>query len=261
MNNNAFELEKQLVILSTPTINQLLSLGKEGVDALTLYVFYYHTAKWQETNQPKATPNYCMKGLGWGEKRFLNADKILRDLKLIEKSPQKDKKGKITGWYVKLNYIWTTNKTNEFNPEPLKTTPVEKPGSGRQGTNALSVSTLNALSVNNNNITNSAEIEDNSVKGKEINLLIDKFKKVNPASYRLFANTNQRKALERLVAKYGIEKISQIIDFLPATNQKKFAPIITTPIELENKLGKLIAFIKQEQNKNNKGKTIYNTLQ
>ena len=150
MNNNEFELEKQLVILSTPTINKLLSLGKEGVDALTLYVFYYHTAKWQDTNQPKATPAYCMKGLQWGDKRFKKADKILRDLQLVEKVLQKDKKGKIIGWYVRLNYIWTTNKVKELNPEGVKTTRVENPPGGQQGINALSVNNINALSVNTN---------------------------------------------------------------------------------------------------------------
>jgi len=150
MNNNEFELEKQLVILSTPTINKLLSLGKEGVDALTLYVFYYHTAKWQDTNQPKATPTYCMKGLRWGDERFKKADRILRDLQLVEKVPQKDKKGRITGWYVRLNYIWTTNKVNELNPEGVKTTRVENPPGGQSGTNALSVNNINALSVNTN---------------------------------------------------------------------------------------------------------------
>jgi len=111
---------------------------------------------------------------------------------------------------------------------------------------------VNNNKINNNKINNiatSTEVADNSVNGKEINFLIDKFKEVNPAHYKLFANKTQRKALERLVDKYGIEKISQIIDFLPISNQKQFAPIITTPVELENKLGKLIAFVKQEQNK------------
>jgi hypothetical protein len=172
MNNNEFELEKQLVILSTPTINKLLSLDKAGVDALTLYVFYYHTAKWQETNQPKATPNYCMKGLKWGEDRFKRADKILRDLQLVEKVIQRDKKGKITGWFVRLNYIWTTNKVNEMYPEGVETRRVEKPPGGYQGINALSVNNINALSVNTNIVgdtSNTGSNKENTNKEEPFN--------------------------------------------------------------------------------------------
>jgi hypothetical protein len=156
-----FELEKQLIIISVPTIKKLLSFGKEGADALTLYNFYYYTAKWQGTNQPKATPSYCMNGLGWGEKRFKSADKILRDLNLVEKIAKRDKNNKIIGWYVRLNYIWTSNKEKELisetseaetkSPEGSFSTRVENPPGGRQGTNALSVSNINALSDNNKN--------------------------------------------------------------------------------------------------------------
>jgi hypothetical protein len=185
-----FSLEKQLVILSVQTINKLLSFGKSGTDALTLYVFYYHTAKWQETNQPKATPSYCMKGLGWGKARFLSADKILRDLNLVEKIAVKDKKNRIIGWYVRLNYIWGNDKENQIvrqsketekqadgqpenpqaenspkesqqtespteSPEVLNSRCLESPPGGVQTTNALSDNNINALSVNNkNNINN-----------------------------------------------------------------------------------------------------------
>ena len=166
-----FSLEKQLVILSVQTINKLLSFGKNGTDALTLYVFYYHTAKWQGTNQPKATPSYCMKGLGWGKARFLSADKILRDLNLIEKIAEKDKKNKIVGWYVRINYIWGNDKENQIiqqskdtekqaegpveSPEVLNSRRLESPPGGVQTTNALSDNNINALNDNNkNNINN-----------------------------------------------------------------------------------------------------------
>jgi len=157
-NKNQFELEKQLIIISVPTISKLLSYGKEGADALLLYNFYYYTAKRQDTNQPKATPHFCMRALGWGEKRFYRADRILREENLIKKEKVFDKKGKIIGWYVRINYIWTTKKVKEANPEPLNgqpeppnSTTVKNTGSGQKSINALSDNNINALSVNKNN--------------------------------------------------------------------------------------------------------------
>lgn len=87
-----------------------------------------------------------------------------------------------------------------------------------------------------------------------LNELIDLFKEVNPSYERLFPNKTQRSALERLVKKYGTKEIAQFIEILPTTNKEQFAPVITTPVQLENKLGSLISFLQRmamerEQNK------------
>ena len=119
----------------------------------------------------------------------------------------------------------------------------------------LEKSKVNNNKINNNKINNktiSNEIVESDPIGKEINSLLGKFQKINPASYKLFANKTQRKALERLIHAYGTEKVGQLIDFLQISNQEKYAPIITTPLELENKLGKLLAFIKQKQKDNSR---------
>lgn len=75
-----------------------------------------------------------------------------------------------------------------------------------------------------------------------INPLIELFKEVNPNYERLYANKNQRAALERMIKKHGIEKMAAIIQFLPTSNANKYAPTITTPYNLEAKLGDLIAW-------------------
>lgn len=80
-----------------------------------------------------------------------------------------------------------------------------------------------------------------------LNDLIELFKPINPSYERLFANTTQRSALERLVKKHGQEKILWTLNILPKTNSMKFAPTITTPIQLEEKLGMLISFINREK--------------
>lgn len=90
---------------------------------------------------------------------------------------------------------------------------------------------------------------DASPEGKIINELIEKFKPINPSYEQLFANKTQRVCLERLLKKMGREKLEKIIDFLPTIFGKPYAPVITTPFQLEKKLAELFAYIKREQSK------------
>ena len=180
--NNEFTLEEQLIIISVPTIKELLSYNKIGADALLLYNFYYYTAKQQKTNQPKATPHFCMKGLHWGKDRFRNADKLLRELNLIQKIPNKDEKGRITGWYVRINYIWTTKREEKLSPEGTVSRRVENPPCGKKTTNALSVNSLNALSVNNNKINGELEKSPpKKVKRKDFRVPLETYKRITDA--------------------------------------------------------------------------------
>ncbi len=84
--------------------------------------------------------------------------------------------------------------------------------------------------------------------GKEINLLIAKFKVINPSYERLFKNKNQRAALERMMKKFSLEELSSMIDILPQTNSKQYSPVITTPLQLEEKVGQLVNFLNREKN-------------
>jgi len=88
----------------------------------------------------------------------------------------------------------------------------------------------------------------------KLNDLIELFKNVNPSYDRIYANTTQRSALERMVKKHGADKIKWVIEKLPITNKTKYAPTITTPYQLELKLGDIIVFFQKkkaesEQNK------------
>lgn len=88
------------------------------------------------------------------------------------------------------------------------------------------------------------ELEKNN-----INKFIALFEPVNPTFERLFANKTQRGAMERLIKKFGEEKMENTIKALPNIIWTMYAPKITTPLELERDLGKLIAFYKQQQSK------------
>jgi len=88
---------------------------------------------------------------------------------------------------------------------------------------------------------------------KEINLLIGEFESVNPTYERLFSNITQRTSLVRLLDKFGYEQVKKMINGLSAIFGKPYAPQITTPYQLENKLADYISFLKKEnlQNKIN----------
>jgi len=103
-----------------------------------------------------------------------------------------------------------------------------------------------------NNVDNTKETitKENiyiATQGVALNELIELFEPVNPSYKRIFSNTTQRKCLERLVKEHGEEKIAWAIRALEKTNQMKYAPTITTPYQLEEKLGQLVAFVQREK--------------
>ena len=139
-----YEITNEPLVVSKSIMDLFLSDDNPKIrsDLISLYMFYYYTAKWQRTNQPRATSAYTMKGLGWSKQRFRNAKKRLLQLKLIEDrtSREKSKDGKmvITGHYIYVRFIWSQNNA-------LFTGPVFQPVKNRD-INALSVNSINALS-------------------------------------------------------------------------------------------------------------------
>jgi len=159
-----YDTDLEPIILSKPLLDQLLQQEYGSpADLIALYAFYYYTAKWQRTNQPKATTGYAAKGLQWGEDRVRRTKKILKHLGLITDITTKRKSdGQVTGHYIKINFIWTREKSNQV----MQSHPIEikegghPPGSPHCGEshpvatkegNALSYNSKNALSYNSKN--------------------------------------------------------------------------------------------------------------
>lgn len=105
-----------------------------------------------------------------------------------------------------------------------------------------------------NSLYNNKDIRNKNIILSNTNVLLAMFEPINPSFERLFANKTQRSALERLVTTHGEEKIKQVLTALPGIVSQEFAPRITTPLQLEAKLGELVIFMKQEKNKKNNGK-------
>jgi hypothetical protein len=144
----AYDRSQEPIVLSKAVMDLMLKQEK-WPDLLALYTFYYYTAKWQGTNQPKATTSYAAKGVGWPVERVQATKTKLKELKLIEDIRHTGPDGKVKGWYILVKFIWGKEAIDKLNH------PSDFPGGGKnhpvenQGTNALSSNTLNALSSNN----------------------------------------------------------------------------------------------------------------
>lgn len=110
-------------------------------------------------------------------------------------------------------------------------------------------SNSNLIKLNTTNVVaaNAAPSEE-----VEINKLLKLFEPLNPMWKTNYANKTQRGALKRILKSVGKEKLELVLNTIPKTNEMKYAPIITTPLELEKSFGKLIAFIQKEKLNSNK---------
>lgn len=91
------------------------------------------------------------------------------------------------------------------------------------------------------------EVIDGNQLKKDTNYFIGLFKSLNPSYELLFKNTTQRLSMERLLKKYGGDKLEKMLLALPEITSRKYAPTITTPYMLETKIGDLLMFLRKEK--------------
>lgn len=121
----------QLVAITKPTMDRILK-EKHQADLIALWMFYAYTSKWQDEQTCKAVESYCEKGLGIGHDRFIRAKNKLFGLGLIE-PVERRKNGKITGHYVRVNYIISIKTEKELKKKIIENInhTVEKPPMGK----------------------------------------------------------------------------------------------------------------------------------
>lgn len=177
-----YDLSQEPIVLSKSIIDMTLKTEKPS-DTLALYTFLYYTAKWQKTNTVKATTNYIMDALKWGNRRVSKIKKILKSLGLIKNVKRNSSTNK--GWYIEIKFIWsqeTTQKNinSDTKNERCAETHIFKDvliqTSSFQDTNALSTDIGNALSVSRKSQTLRATIPPQK------NLVIRYFKSKNHKS-------------------------------------------------------------------------------
>lgn len=105
-------------------------------------------------------------------------------------------------------------------------------------------------SASDDPVTSTSPIE------KQIAEVLFRFKCVNP-SYRLAFNRKpQREAAGRLLEQFGFDTVCGMVGYLPTSNADRFAPTITTAIELERDLGRLKAWADKRRSTSGRGKKI-----
>lgn len=93
---------------------------------------------------------------------------------------------------------------------------------------------------------------------KSIGEIIFLFKEVNPSYKTLFNRKPQREAAYRLLTQFGMQKLTGMIGFLETSNAARYAPTITTPSQLESKLGELKAWADKQRSSGKAGKGMVN---
>lgn len=83
----------------------------------------------------------------------------------------------------------------------------------------------------------------------ELSNLFNLFSKINPTIN--YGNKTERNALKELIKKGGYNKMLEAVRYAIKIQGEKYAPVITTPLQLKNKLGSLIVYWKKNNNKAN----------
>lgn len=179
---------------STTTDHRLLSMGRVGADAYTLYHFYCTQAATQGVVNPYATDLFCRNGLHWGAKRHRRAKKILIEGKIIEEKQPRKEDGKFGKKYTRVHFV-------SFLPKGSKST------SGSSRKPKASINTVNKnINTNNKNINT------------EKDFLLEKFLKMYPRTPKNLTKT--RKAWKALNPDPALaEKIYQSIEIWKESKQ------------------------------------------
>lgn len=98
--------------------------------------------------------------------------------------------------------------------------------------------------------TDQSPIDDPLTNPKDVAELIDIFVKAGNKTLR-FGNITQRTSCERLIAELGIQKALTRARYAVSVQRDRYAPNITTPLELEQKMHKLETYYQREHGQEN----------
>ena len=94
------------------------------------------------------------------------------------------------------------------------------------------------------------EVAPISLAEIEINKCLSAFYKINPGLN--FGRKDQRQAAGWLLGKFGIKTVIGLINYVISIQEDKYAPVITTPVQLKDKYATLEVYYKKNMNNHNK---------
>ena len=140
------------------TADRIIEEGwRNGPDAIALYIKLLKQSRIQQTNQTYTLNSFLREWLWRWDDRLRNAKNVLKKLWLVDDVNLQDDKWKITGHYLRVNYLIDEQRirnagitynlsTTGFHQETVASS------SGWTDTNALSTQYINALSTQYINI-------------------------------------------------------------------------------------------------------------
>lgn len=200
------DIASELLVLNKITVDKLFQLDN-AADCIALYVFYYKTAKWQETNIIKANDLYIKKSLKWGIDKIRRTKAVLKENGLID-IVQRRKDNKIDGWYIQVSYLVT-----ERNLEDVKIKVQDE-----------YLEHLKPITPNSNN-TQKQQVGNPTSRNEEINALketIKSLKKEIEMLQKNNINASKEKAntIEVSTSDIPYEEIVQFLNEAAGTNYR-----------------------------------------
>lgn len=110
---------------------------------------------------------------------------------------------------------------------------------GTPSTKASTKSSTKASTHKRNKETNTKEITSTEQSSENTGTVIGLFKELNPSYGILFKRKPQHDAARRLLDREGLERITRAIAFISSRKEDRYCPVVTTPIQLEEKWGAL----------------------
>lgn len=169
-------------------------------------------------------------------------DSIRQALRELEDNGYLERKKQASGRIEHL--LKFDEKPETENPSVGQEPETEKPTVGK--THSGKTRPISNKDTDNNKYTEN-KIATEAVAPQMVNDLIDLFKEVNPSYERLFPNKTERSAAERLISKFGFDKVGAAVKSIPRFISLAGCPQITTPYQFERKLGQYVAFVKQSE--------------
>ena len=215
-----------------------------GIYATGVYIVLCRHADKEQECFPSI--KLMMDKLSIGRNSVLNGLKNLEERRVIEIKKTRSKGGQ---W---LNNTYTLLDKSEwiYDQVPLRDmadqVPLRTPPSPSQGPDQVPLRDLKETHKQGNTYKETHNTCKSQICGNEINELLDIFYKSNPAIN--FGNKTQRTAIQWLIDSIGFEKVKTTISYAISVQGEQFAPVITTPVQLKNKLAQLKIFYTKQSN-------------
>jgi hypothetical protein len=130
--NKGISVEYRPIVIPKATMDMILQQGKNSLQLLGLYSYYYYVSVWQKTETPACTLDFTSDGLNIDIKTVKKYKKMLKNLGLIRNVVLRDSAGEICGHKIKVCFFEkphflqnnpTTQKTDFLMQNPKGSSP------------------------------------------------------------------------------------------------------------------------------------------